>query len=231
MKKLTPFLILLVLVLVLSGCVSILWTKNVDVSRKFVSFTFDDGPNGAATLKTLEVLKKHNVKAAFFVIGKNVEKYPKIAKQIVAGGHIIGNHSYNHHSLFALNSKKYIKDDLTKANQLIQEITGVTPAYFRPPSAIVSKKLKKICDELNLKLVGVNAFSKDSFDTNADAVVKKCLKAIRKSNGGIVVLHDGFATHDSPSREVIPEALEYLIPRLKERGYEFIPLDQVKNLN
>lgn len=220
------FLSITLLTIVLSGCASFLWTKNIKANKKIICLTFDDGPNGEATLKTLEVLKKYDIKAAFFVLGKNVERYPEIAKRITEEGHIIGSHSYDHNNFLALCSKKTIKNDLQKANEVIKAATGLTPQYLRPPNAILSKKLSEVSNELKLEIIGANVFINDSFITDANTIVDKCIKEIERKGGGIIVLHDGFGIYESPSRKVIPEALDRLIPLLKENGYAIITLTQ-----
>lgn len=227
MKVLIKLFSVFILTIIFSGCASILWTKNAQTDKKFICLTFDDGPNGEATLKTLEVLKKHDVKAAFFVLGKNVERYPEIAKRIAYEGHIIGSHSYGHNNFLAFCSKNTIKKDLQNTGQIIKNATGLNPSYFRPPNAMVTKNLLEVCKDLELKVVGTNIFVNDSFLSNADLIVKKCVNEIDRNGGGILVLHDGFGTHKSSSRKIVSEALDCLIPILKEKNYTFISLNQL----
>lgn len=212
----------------LSGCATILWTKNLKTDKKFICLTFDDGPNGEATLKILEVLKKYDVKAAFFVLGKNVERYPEITKRISDEGHIIGSHSYDHNNFLVFCSKSTVEKNLQKTNQIIKNTTGSDPSYFRPPNAMVTKNILEVCKDLKLKPVGTNIFVNDSFLANADIIVKKCIREIDRSPGGIIVLHDSFGTYKSSSRKIVAEALDILIPMLREKGYDIIPLSKVE---
>lgn len=226
LKIISLLLLLNTLIYQYNAYASIIWTKNPNTDKKCVYLTFDDGPNGVATTETLAVLKKHNVKAAFFLIGKNVERYPEIAKQIAADGHIIGSHSYGHDDFLSLCLKKDVKANLEKNNKIIHDKTGVTPVYFRPPNGISSGNIKQACSELNMVVVGVNIFINDPLIFNADTIVKNCLKSVRKNHGGIIVLHDGFSTFSVSGRKVVAKALDKIIPQLKNEGYEILRIDE-----
>src|SRR5580765_718578 len=92
--------------------------------------TFDDGPNSNYTPKILDILKENNIKATFFVCGKNVKKNPEILKRIADEGHLIGNHSYSH-SL--LKSIIFFSPEVEKTNNMVKEIVGKTPKFYRAP--------------------------------------------------------------------------------------------------
>lgn len=87
-------------------------------TEKKIALTFDDGPS-EFTLEVLELLKKYNAKATFFCIGKNIEKHPEIVKQIIAEGHLVGNHSYSHSKFFDFYHEDKITNELRKTDQLL----------------------------------------------------------------------------------------------------------------
>lgn len=212
----------------LAGCVGThaLWLHPEIAQKQTICLTFDDGPNGVATTRILEVLRRYHVQATFFLIGKNVERNPTLARRIVEEGHFVGGHSYGHENLLAFQSAKHIRQNLEKTNQLIRDATGVSPRYFRPPNGLMTTRLQQICDELGLTPVGVHIFIHDSFMTNPKHIATQVLRRIR---GGayIIVLHDGFGTLNAPSRTVVAEALERLIPELNDRGYRWVSPDRI----
>ena len=108
-----------------------------------IALTFDDGPNGPATLQVLEILRAYNIKATFFQIAANVEYFSEVSRKVVKEGHDIGNHSYYHSFLFALKGTKAIIKELEKAQGVISEITGVKPVFFCPPYGFRSPWLVK----------------------------------------------------------------------------------------
>lgn len=191
---------------------------------KTMYLTFDDGPYTDSTNKVLDVLKEKNIKATFFLIGKNVEKNPETAKRIAEEGHTIGIHCYNHdYNVIYENAEAYMAD-FEKAKNIIENITGVETNLFRFPGGSINSYNKKVYKEIIEKMTAAGYVY---FDWNAsleDAVKKpnkeKLLKNAKESTLGrkVVVM----LAHDTVS--VTAEALEELLELFPE--YKFCPIDE-----
>ena len=203
----------------------VLWQRPEATPTKTICLTFDDGPNGVATTKVLEVLQRYQIQATFFLIGKNVERDPALAHRIVQEGHLVGNHSYGHENLLAFQSAKRIRENLERTNQLIRDATGVRPRYFRPPNGLMTTRLQQVCHELGLTPVGVHIFVNDSFSTDPARIATRVLRQLQRG-AAILVLHDGFGTWQAPSRRVAAQALEQLIVELNREGYRWVSPDR-----
>ncbi len=158
--------------------------KSKDKSK--IHLTFDDGPHPEITPKILEVLKKHNQKATFFCIGKNLEKYSETAKQIVAEGHTTGNHSYSHSFYFDFFRTKKVIEELEKTNKLIKEITGKDCTIFRPPYGVTNPNIAKAVKKLNMQVSGWNIRSLDTVKNKKQVLIR-----LQKAKpGDIILFHD-----------------------------------------
>jgi peptidoglycan/xylan/chitin deacetylase (PgdA/CDA1 family) len=184
-----------------------------------IVLTFDDGPHPNATPHILKILKKYNVRAVFFVLGLQVEKYPELVKMIHDDGHIIGNHTYGHKRLPDL-SEEQMRAEITRTGNLVASITGKKPTLLRPPYGTGAKNrtLQKIAAEEKLKFFLWTVDSKDWKNKNAKAVLTSVEKqlGIGKKNrvGGAVLLHDIYST--------TANALEYIIKSAFASDYIFI---------
>lgn len=182
-----------------------------------VAITFDDGPVAEKTERVLEILKKHNAKATFFCIGKNVKEHPELTKQIHNEGHLIGNHSYHHEAMFDLQSTKKINEELADTNQIIHETIGRTPRFFRPPYGITNPLLANAVKELNFVTIG---WSIRSFDTIAQEKQKLFTRITKNLKAGdIILLHDRC--------DITIETLPELLIHIKSIGLKVEPLDKL----
>lgn len=207
---------------------TLLYNKG-DKQNKCIYLTFDDGPNPYVTLKILDVLDEFKVKATFFLIGQNIKKFPRIAKEIYSRGHILGNHSFSHSMFFVFCSPKAQKAQAQKVEDLLKDI-GIKPClYFRPPNAICSNTTLKVLSHYTI--VGANHWISDNLIFSPSLIVSAALDSIRNRGGGILVLHDGICPLIYSTRNIIPKALSDLIPRLISEGYQFLSLDAVKDSN
>lgn len=183
---------------------SLLW--NYSRRSKKVYFTFDDGPNPNTTPQLLDLLKQHNVKATFFCVGENVEKYPDLYQRIIDEGHVVGNHSFNHLNGFKTKSKEYFSN-VQKASELIDS------KLYRPPYGKVKRtqitKLKK-----NYKVV---MWSLLIGDWDHSHTKEQCFFVLknRLKEGDIVVLHDS-----EKAFERMMFTVEKGIEWAREKGYE-----------
>jgi peptidoglycan/xylan/chitin deacetylase (PgdA/CDA1 family) len=193
-----------------------------DSSDNVVALTFDDGPNGTYTTQILDILKKYNIKATFFVIGKNVQLYPDIAKRIMDEGNVLGNHSNTHDANHALST--FGERDLEQAQMIISSVTGVQPHLYRPPHG------KKTPWELDCvkenELIEVTWSVEVNDQVGLDGVNNFVNKVVNKTRAGsIILLHDGYGTehnnqHADKSFTVL--ALPLLIEQLQAKGYRFV---------
>ncbi|WP_275442930.1 polysaccharide deacetylase family protein [Petralouisia muris] len=181
--------------------------------RKKVALTFDDGPNPQYTPEMLAALKKKGVKATFFLLGQEVEKYPEIVKQIQEEGHLIGNHSYKHEQLSKLPMEQACSQ-VSRTNDLIYGITGVYPSYLRPPFGDWHEKLD--C-EVNMVEVLWDVDTLDWSSQNHAQIVEKVMKNVQEND--IILMHDGYETSVTATVEII-DALE-------KQGYEFVTVDEI----
>ncbi|MBP3716143.1 MAG: polysaccharide deacetylase family protein [Paludibacteraceae bacterium] len=183
---------------------------KVPVKEKTVFLSFDDGPS-AYTTRVLDVLKRHNAKAIFFLIGENAEKNPELVKAIVAEGHVIGNHSFCHKGTFPLMSSKQIAEDIKHCNQTLTDITGKTPNLFRPPfgvtNPLIASGLKKT--GIPFKTIGWDVRSFDTMGGDTDKILNRITDQIEP--GSIVLLHDRM--------EFSAELLDKLLTHLKTEGW------------
>ena len=183
--------------------------NSLNTNEKKVLLTFDDGPH-ANTVKVLEILKKHDVKALFFVIGKNIPGNEVILKQVVADGHQIGNHSFSHHNFIDLWSTKKVTDDFKSCQQLIEQYQPQAN-LFRPPYGVTNPNIAKALKQLNLKSIGWDVRSYDTSIKDVEKIKQRVLSQLKP--GAIILLHDRL--------DFMPELLETLIPAIKEKGYGF----------
>ena len=155
-----------------------------DADRKLVAITFDDGPNNDYTRMLLSGLKERGVKATFFLLGKEVVKYPEIVAEIHADGHLIGTHSYEHVNLKNLCDEAAI-EQVDKTNEAIHAITGEYPEYIRPPFGSWKCNL-----DYETKMIEV-LWDIDPLDwktNNSDVIAKRVTDKVTEND--IILLHD-----------------------------------------
>ncbi len=183
--------------------------NSLNTSDKKVLLTFDDGPH-ANTVKVLEALKKHNVKAVFFVIGKSIFGNERIMQQIVSEGHQIGNHSFSHHNWIDVWSTKKVKEDFETCQKLIEQHQPQSK-LFRPPYGVTNPNIAKAVKILHLQSIGWNIRSYDTSIKDVEKIKQRVLSQLKP--GAIILLHDRL--------DLMPELLDTLIPAIKKEGYEF----------
>jgi len=186
---------------------SVIYYENV------VAITFDDGPRRSTTVRLLDGLKELNVKASFFVTGKNIIGNEDIIKRMYDEGHLIGNHTYSHVELSEVSHDKAIQE-IEYTNNLIYDITGYMPKYIRPPFGSYSDKLQL---EINMTPVMWSVDPNDWNTTYVEGVVNSVLKKVK--SGDIILLHDFYDSSVTAALEIIAQ--------LKARGYVFVTVDQI----
>lgn len=187
---------------------------QIDTKEKIIYLTFDDGPHPVATPFVLDELKKHNAKATFFCIGKNVVLYPEIYQRILAEGHSIGNHTFNHLNGWKTETKTYIENILFAKKQ-------IDSILFRPPYGKITFKQLKILvqTKTSFKVIMWSVLSGD-FDSDISNI--KCLNNAIKNTGkgSIIVFHDSEKALEK-IRFVLPEVLK----SFREKEFEFKKID------
>ncbi len=184
-----------------------------DADRKLVAITFDDGPNNDYTRMLLSGLKERGVKATFFLLGKEVVKYPEIVAEIHADGHLIGTHSYEHVNLKNLCDEAAI-EQVDKTNEAIHAITGEYPEYIRPPFGSWKCNL-----DYETKMIEV-LWDIDPLDwktNNSDVIAKRVTDKVTEND--IILLHDA-------SESSVLAAFK-IIDQLEKEGYTFVTVDEI----
>ncbi|MEW6142227.1 MAG: glycosyltransferase [Chloroflexota bacterium] len=201
-----------------------------DKSQRYtIALTFDDGPNEPYTSQVLDILDRYNIKATFFLIGRNVEYYPEVAQRIIASGHVIGNHSYTHDANHAL----YLdpNTDIRRAQQSILRVTGIKPHLYRPPHGKKTPwELKQVRDDNLVEItwsISVNEAVIKSPEVLAQAITD------RERDGRIILLHDGYGIEHgtrNADKSLTVEALPLIIEKLRQDGYRFVTVPQLFNI-
>lgn len=203
------------------------WTQlpAAAAARHEIALTIDDGPDPGVTPQVLELLARHGVRATFFVIGAQAERYPELCRDIVRAGHAIENHTQRHRHNFALMGVKGITQELQAAQATLTAITGQHPLFFRAPAGFRNPFLDPVLSRLGLQLV---SWSVRGFDTrvgDAGQVTAKLLAGLRP--GAILLLHDGNAARTPTGRPVILDVLPALLDAAAARQLRFVTLRQV----
>jgi cellulose synthase/poly-beta-1,6-N-acetylglucosamine synthase-like glycosyltransferase/peptidoglycan/xylan/chitin deacetylase (PgdA/CDA1 family)/spore germination protein YaaH len=188
-----------------------------------IAITFDDGPDPEWTPKILEILKAANVKAAFFLVGVNAERYPSLVRRIVDEGHEIGNHTYYHPNL-ALCWPEHVKLELNATQLLLETITGRSTTLFRPPYAADTSPSRlselsalQIAQDLSYLVVLENIDPQDWARPGADIILQRVKQ--QRRDGSIILLHDAGGDR-SQTVAALPEILDWL----HTRGDTVVPL-------
>ena len=190
-----------------------------DRTMKAIALTFDDGPDPVRTPVVLDILKENHIKATFFLIGANIEKFPELVQRIHDEGHEIGNHTYSHSGFYPFWSSNRISEDIRKTSDLIYKLTGVFPVYFRPPFGVTNPLIRNAVKD-NFQCVG---WSIRSYDTlgflRRDSISDRIVRTL--NNGDIVLLHD--------NREGADILLKSVIEGTKSKGIDIVPINKLIN--
>ena len=187
-----------------------------------IYLTFDDGPTPEITEWVLEELQKYNAKATFFCIGNNIEKHPDIFEKIIAKGHSIGNHTFNHLNGWKTDTEEYLENvNLCESSilNLKSTILNLQSKLFRPPYGKIKMAQSKRLRQLGYKIIMWDVLSAD-FDTRISP--EKCLENVLKNvkSGSIIVFHDSIKAF--PNLEyTLPKALQYWAAK----GFVFEKID------
>lgn len=179
-----------------------------------VSFTFDDGPHPEVTPRVLDVLREANVKATFFVIGKNAEKHPDLLRQIISEGHTVGNHTYNHDYVF---SKAAAEKQVHEGQEVIEKIIGKKTAYFRPPFGVMTPEIARAVKKENCTVIGWDLRSQDGRIRTKEATINRVRKHLKKAT--VVLFHD--------TNPTTPEAVREIIHLCGQNGMKIVPLPKL----
>jgi peptidoglycan/xylan/chitin deacetylase (PgdA/CDA1 family) len=188
--------------------------------EKVIALTFDDGPWPDTTEEVLDILKQNKIKATFFMVGLHIQRHPELAKRVAEEGHAIGNHTLNHPLQdVSLADAAYQIDGMEK---LIYETTGVKTGLFRPPGGRIDGGLANYAHE---RKYAVTLWSVDSEDyyVASPILLDNVLKNVQP--GRIVLMHDG-----GGDRSATVKALPQIISALKQRGYRFVTVPELMNM-
>lgn len=189
---------------------------RVETDERVVALTYDDGPLPPYTLRLLEVLERHQVPATFFMLGANIESYPRVAASVLARGHELGNHSYSH-AWLALSWPSTIADEVDRTNDLLRSLGVSGDIAFRSPYGSQLFVLPWVLSQRGMTNVLFDVVPADWEVEDAGVVVERVLEATRP--GSVILLHDdGLAT---------VEATGAIIEGLRKDGYRFVTVKEL----
>ena len=192
-----------------------------DTSEKVIYLTFDAGYENGSTAKILDILKAHNVPAAFFLVGNYIQKNADLVRRMVDEGHIVGNHTMHHYDMSKLSDKEAFSKELTDLEACFREVTGKElPKYYRPPQGIYSEDNLRMAQELGYKTVFWSLAYVDWMNDDQPTKEEAFSKLLpRTHNGAVVLLHSTSATN--------AEILEELLTKWEDMGYRFGTLGEL----
>lgn len=188
--------------------------KVLDINKKYVALTFDDGPS-IYTKEIIDTLKKHEVNATFFILGNKVKPYQELLNESLNNGNILGNHSYNHKWLIKLNEDE-LNNQIIKTNEEIKLYTGFTPTLLRPTYGSVNNKVK----HLNMDIVLWTVDTMDWKYRNVSTIVSRATKNLK--DGDIILMHDIYKTSAL--------AVDKIITEIKKQGFELVTIPELKEI-
>jgi peptidoglycan/xylan/chitin deacetylase (PgdA/CDA1 family) len=191
---------------------------------KQIALTYDDGPNDPHTLKLLDVLAKHNVRATFFMIGRYVQQRPDLARAVAQAGHVIGNHTFTH-PLLIFKSEAQTRTELIDCHKALDSAIGEHSNLFRPPFGGRRPATLRIAQKLGLQTAMWNVTGYDWNTPPATVIEEKVARQMR--GGDVILLHDGGHRAWGADRAQTVTATDNLIRRYKDEGYEFATVPQI----
>jgi peptidoglycan-N-acetylglucosamine deacetylase len=198
--------------------------SRVETECAKLALTFDDGPDPVTTPRILACLARTEHRATFFVIGRKAERHPELVQAILAQGHELALHGYQHSRLTAFRSPRWIRDDLLRVRALLLEQHGVDVRWFRPPINHLTPRLVRLARELGLEIVGCSTRALDGL---AGARSAKVLARLARGavSGAILGMHDAaeHGRHEPASLHLLPE----LLTLLDQRGLRSVCLSEL----
>ena len=192
-----------------------------NTQEKIIYLTFDAGYENGCTAKILDTLKKHNVPAAFFLVGNYIERNPDLVRRMVAEGHIVGNHTMHHKDMSLLTDNEIFAKELTDLESLYQQITGQElPKYYRPPQGVYSQDNLRMAKEMGYRTVFWSLAYVD-WNNNAQPTAEQAFQKLlpRIHNGAVVLLHSTSQTN--------AQILDELLTKWEQQGYTFGTLENL----
>lgn len=187
-----------------------------------VTLTFDDGPHPAVTPLVLDILDRYGAKACFFCIGSNVTRYPGIVQDILARGHVVGNHTQNHRILPFLSMSR-AKREIEDGQKSLRDCGAPTP-YFRFPKGYRSFFLHRLLQKLGLRSIGFSYPAYDVENPPASQIVETVLSKVKARD--ILLFHDGCAPGKLSERSSLVEALPMILDGIHKKGLRVISLPE-----
>jgi peptidoglycan-N-acetylglucosamine deacetylase len=185
--------------------------------QKKIALTFDDGPDPSITPRLLDLLKKYNAKATFFLIGSRIEGNAHVVRRLKEEGHLIGNHTYSHQPAQPFWPWKKLYNDLLKTQQLIEKTAGIKTRIFRPPFGVTSPPYAKALEASSLKAIGWSNRSLDTMEKDPVKIFERVKKQLKE--GDIILFHD--------TDEKILAVIELLLNHVAGNGIKVVQLDEL----
>ena len=200
---------------------------KVETQEKVMALTFDDGPYSPYTEQLLEVLDKEQVKATFFVVGEKALQRPDLVRKVQQSGHELALHSYVHRDQLKLPAEA-VAENLRQGKAALEGITGVPTKFFRPPHGFKDWTVMAEAEKAHLEVVNWSVIPRDWTNPGAEVIAQRVID--KAHPGAIVLLHDGDSPRYVVPREQTIQAIGKIIRELKQRGYRFVTVSELKRI-
>ncbi len=189
---------------------------SANTEKRSVALSFDDGPDRSVTPLLLDLLRRENIKASFFCIGRKAELEPELIRQIDDEGHIIGGHSYSHHFFFDFFSTGRILEEMQKTEDVIRKAVNRKIRMFRPPYGVTNPPLARALRHKRYHIIGWSLRSKDTVIKDETKLLERLIRKVKP--GDIILFHD--------SKRITVNVLEKFIKFAGENDIRFERLDK-----
>ncbi len=200
--------------------------SSAAVARAELALTLDDGPDPQVTPKVLDLLDAHRARATFFCIGERATRHPHLCREIVARGHTVENHSQRHAHSFALLGPRAMTREIGQAQDVLAQVTGRAPRFFRAPAGLRNPFLDPVLQRLDLQLVSWTRRGFDTLRRDPADVLGRLTRTL--GAGDIVLLHDGNAARTRTGRPIVLEVLPALLRRFEQAGLRAVTLAEAE---
>ena len=204
------------------------WRQSLFRRAVWRALTFDDGPYPPYTDRLLDVLKAKRVHATFFLVAEQAQQYPELVRRMTAEGHTVGLHAFRHRDFLKLMEEEKRKD-LEQGKNLLRDITGKNPVYWRPPHGFRDFSVMETAVAQSLTVVNWSVIPRDWTGIDSQEIYRRVMD--KADDGAIVLLHDGDSPGYKASRQATVDAVDPLIDSLREKGYHLVSLEEYVQLH